>query len=276
MWRTMFSVSLAAAAAGWFGPIAAGADIPAKSKPAAIPAPFAGVAAPRRLLILAPDAFMEALQPLVRHKNATNMPAMAVPLSLIRSSFKGVDEPEKIKRAIQYAHEHLSTGYVMLVGDAANFPVRFWFSHEGGLPNYPNTSIPIPCQPAGNFVQSDLYYASLYHHTGKPPTQPGKFDTRDENHNRLYMESWMGNAHAVKRGVLNTSLNPDKVDAYPDVAVGRVPARNAKDAAAYAQKVIAYEGAHLEKAHRPTITASRSCIWAGWFISAIPRCDCRR
>jgi hypothetical protein len=210
--------------------------------------PFTGVVGPKNLLILAPDSFIEALQPLVQHKTLTNMPAVAVPLSRITAYFTGVDDPEKIKRAIQYASENLSTRYVMLVGDAANFPVRFWFLHDSGyVPTYPKTTQPIPCQPSGTFIQSDLYYANLYHHTNTP-NHSATFDTWDADGNGLYNEAWMSNTPAVTPQALNTALNPDDVDGYPDVAVGRVPARNVNDVAVYVKKIIAYESTRAQNA----------------------------
>jgi len=79
--------------------------------PAATPAdPFAGVSERRPFLIIAPDEFMAALDPLVAHKNATGMPTLAVTIRQLTTHFPGIDDPEKIKRGIQYAHEHLVPG----------------------------------------------------------------------------------------------------------------------------------------------------------------------
>jgi hypothetical protein len=179
------------------------------------------------------------------------MSAIAVSLESITSHFAGVDEPEKVKRAISYAHENLMTQYVMLVGDAANFPVRFWFLHghyasdikDGITPKYPNGDV-IECHPMGSYIQSDLYYANLYHHAGDyPHLINGVFDTWDANGNGLYNEAWMDNELPIANptGGLDTDYNPDNVDGYPDVAVGRIPARNTSDVQKYVAKVIAYE-----------------------------------
>ena len=92
--------------------------------------PFAGAASPQRLLILAPDEFMAALQPLVQHKNQSGMTALALSISSLTPFFWGADDPEMVKRAIQYAHENLGTAYVLLVGDASAFPVRFRCTHR--------------------------------------------------------------------------------------------------------------------------------------------------
>jgi hypothetical protein len=141
------------------------------------------------------------------------------------------------------AREKLGARYVMLVGDAANFPVRFWYLHQS-TPAYANND-PIPTRPWGVFIQSDLYYASLYHHTGTYPNiGEGAFDNWDANGNGLYNEAWLGNGisdPANTAGGLNTACNPDGVDGYPDIAVGRVPAASAADVQTYVNKIIAYE-----------------------------------
>jgi len=197
----------------------------------------------RPLLVIAPQAFMSSLAPLIAHKNKTGMSAVAVSIESITSFFPGADEPEQIKRAICLAREKLGARYVMLVGDAANFPVRFWYLHQS-TPAYANND-PIPTRPWGVFIQSDLYYASLYHHTGTYPNiGEGAFDNWDANGNGLYNEAWLGNGisdPANTAGGLNTACNPDGVDGYPDIAVGRVPAASAADVQTYVNKIIAYE-----------------------------------
>jgi hypothetical protein len=198
----------------------------------------------RKLLVIAPAAYLADVQPLIAHKNQTGIPAIAASIESITSFFPGADEPEQIKQAIRYAKENLSTQYVMLVGDAANFPVRFWFLRGSYTPTYTNGAV-IPCNPWGVFIQSDLYYANLYHHAGTYPNMvDGEFDTWDANGNGLYNEAWLTNLvsdPANTSGGLNTACNPDNVDGYPDIAVGRVPARNTSDVQNYVKKIITYE-----------------------------------
>jgi hypothetical protein len=185
--------------------------------------PFASVTGPITLLILAPEIFMPALAPLVQHKNQTGMPAAAISVESITAYFAGPDIPEQIKRAIQFAYEKLSTKYVMLVGDAQNFPVRYWFAQSTVYYLSPNDTVTIPCDAPGNFIQSDLYYASLYHHTGVyPQLVAGAFDNWDKNGNGLYNESSI--SWPYKPAQEPPTYNPDGVDGYPDLAVGRVPA----------------------------------------------------
>ena len=191
-----------------------------------------GAIGPQKLLIIAPDDFMSALQPLVQHKIQSGMSTTAVSISSLTPFFQGVDDPETIKNAIQYAYENLSTQYVMLIGNAHRFPVRYMFMHglSVGYSGDPNAAIPAD----GDYIPSDLYYANLYHHTGIP-WEKGPFDNWDANGNGLYNEGTWGDPDPF------TLTNPDHVDGLPDVAVGRVPADNIQDVTAYVNKVIAYE-----------------------------------
>ncbi len=229
------------------------------------PNPLAGAADPVSFLIIAPEPFMAAAQPLAEHKNQTGMSAMAVSIGGLIGFFPGADDPEKIKRGIQYAFERLQTRFVMLVGDGANFPVRFWFDWNLTVPGYPGGITPkypngqnIPCDPMGTYIQSDLYYASIYHHTGTYPNlQPGEFDDWDKSGAGLLNQAWRDNSILIAPPALNTSRNPDEVDGYPDLAVGRLPARNATDVTNYVNKVIAYETRTSSKLPRFTFVADQ-------------------
>jgi Peptidase family C25 len=205
----------------------------ADSSPAA-PNPLAGLGN-STLLIIAPEEFLDALQPLVQHKNSTGMPANAVSIAQLTASFPGADDPEKIKRGIQYAYEHLSTQYVMLVGDAQWFPTRYLYMRKLSR-YYPNHPRPPSLPVDGVYIPSDLFYASLYHHqinrSQGVDVKPGPFDDWDADKNGYYNEAtWLD----------PDNPNPDRVDGYPDVVVARVPAHNAADLSGYVNKIIRYE-----------------------------------
>jgi hypothetical protein len=231
--------------------------------------PFYGASATTDMVIIAPDEFMAALKPLVDHKNATGATTIAVSISSLSPFFQGVDDQETIKNAIRYAHESMATIFVMLAGDATKVPVRYQFMH--GLSSYyannynattqlsdgnwsvpatfpnafadklsptgfaygtqPNLSVPID----GTYIPSDLYYANLYHHPlPANGSTIGYYDTWDANGNGLYNEgTWLD----------TTNPNPDNVDGFPDVAVGRVTAHTAADITAFVYKIIQYENA---------------------------------
>lgn len=160
------------------------------------------------LLILAPNDFCPALQPLQQHKNTTGISTQIVSLENIYQNYQG-DEPEKVKKCIADYEQNYDVKYVMLVGDCDKFPVR-----------YICRDFPV----AKGYQACDLYYSDLY-------KSDGSFDNWDVNGNGLY---------AQLDG--NSSVNNvDNVDWHPDVAVARVPASTTSEVINYTGKVINYE-----------------------------------
>ena len=114
------------------------------------------------LLIISPDDFIEALQPLVDHKTFHGMSTMLVTLTDIYAGtyfpVEGSDEPEQIKYFIKNAVEGWGVTYVLLVGGmrgqqfAWYLPVRYTNNHAGS--------------PFEEGFISDLYYADLYKYEG--------------------------------------------------------------------------------------------------------------
>jgi hypothetical protein len=141
--------------------------------------------------------------------------------------FAGRDGPERIKRAIEYAHRVHHAKYAMLVGDASLFPVRWRFIREADSPKDGLWA----GWHDGTYRPSDLYYASLYRgaRNGKPV-----FDDWDANRNGRFNEQQWGHELAV-------TYNPDRVDGYPDVAVGRIPVHRLEELQIYLKKVMAHE-----------------------------------
>jgi hypothetical protein len=175
------------------------------------------------LLVIAPQEFAPTLAPLVQHKRATGMPTTLITLEWIlgRRGFTGVDEPERVKRAIAYYERNYGTKYVMLVGDSDRFPVRYTAKARtyGAAPE----SI--------TFGNTDLYYADLY--KGNPSHRV--FDDWNARKDGYHREL-IGELH--KTG----NINFDQIDYLPDVAVGRVPASTTDEVARYVGKIIRYEG----------------------------------
>jgi len=192
--------------------------------------PWRNATHPTKLLVIAPQQFENALQPLILHKNDTGMPALLMTIGRVNQYFSGRDDPERIKRCIADAHEKLGVQYVMLVGDASLLPVRY---------RYVNSIY--ETRPDlwwdGSYHASDLYYANLYHgHSASFGSiiNNGVFDDWDQNRDGKYDEQfWIADKA--------WTMNPDSVDGCPDVAVGRVPAHTAADVTIYANKVIRYE-----------------------------------
>jgi hypothetical protein len=164
------------------------------------------------LLIIAPQKFVNALQPLVTHKNNVGIRTRLVTLDEVyhQMFWSGRDKPEKIKYFIKTAKEEWGITYVMLVGDFQTIPVRYVYNADN------NTFWNEPC-----FI-SELYYADLY-------DKNGDFSSWDISNNGIYGE-WYG----------DTAKDSD-IDLYPDVYVGRLACRNTAEVKDIVHKIISYE-----------------------------------
>ena len=169
-----------------------------------------------QLLIIAPDAFSDELGPLVAHKNDMGMQTTLVTLDTVLSSsatVDGRDDAEKMKYYIKYAMETFDISYVLLVGGRKgqlnqwHLPVRYVNMDNGWEPHY----------------VSDLYFADIYDATGG-------FSSWDQDDDALFSE-W----------VHGETPMDGSIDLYPDVAVGRLPCRNAFQVTDVVNKIIEYE-----------------------------------
>ena len=171
-----------------------------------------------KLLIIAPDEFMGALEPLKEFKDATDRPTLLLSLEEIYSdpSFDGADEAEEVKKCIAHCESTYGVKYVMLVGDCDRFPMR---AHRVRSENVTHVIREV-------FYLTDHYYADLYSET------TGDFCDWDYNNNGLYGEA---------NSILGVYKNVDHVDFHLDVAVGRVPASTVWHVHSYVNKIIQYE-----------------------------------
>jgi hypothetical protein len=166
-----------------------------------------------KLLIIAPDEFIDELQSLQVFKNLTDRPTILLSLTKVYIDFENSvwDEAEKVKRCIAHYEQSYGIDYVMLIGDIDRFPARFtWW----GLPGQEN------------WVATDHYYADLY----KQGTTI--FDDWNSNGNDLY-----GEIEFTPDGYINN----DNIDYLPDVAIGRIPVSEEEEVTAYVNKVMDYE-----------------------------------
>ena len=113
-----------------------------------------------------------------------------------------IDPPEAIKRALFARWKSSSIGYVLLVGDADTFPVRFMV-----LDRF------TPAAANYAFYASDLYYADL-------ANSAAEFE--DWNSER---EGFHARYFGEVRGESNKQdpINFDRVSYVPEIAVGRWP-----------------------------------------------------
>ena len=164
------------------------------------------------LLVIAPDEFTDALQPLLTHKNAMGMNATLIALETLYSQItEGRDAAENVKLYIKKAIEEQGITYVLLVGGMKREKEQFY------LPvRYTNN------RAEGDYgVLSDLYFADIYKENGTA------FEDWDSNGNGIFAEFSMS-----KR---------DIIDGSPDVYVGRLACRSVEEVNVMVEKIINYE-----------------------------------
>lgn len=168
------------------------------------------------LLIIAPDEFVDTLQPLVVHKNQMGMKTVLVSLTTVYDEmfWHGRDEPEKIKYFIKQAYDSWGITYVMLVGDFRKMPVRY--VHNQDVLQGFNEPV---------FI-SELYYADII-------DSSGSFSSWDTDNDGIFGE-WIDDGVA-------TSAEDKNIDLYPDVYVGRLACRNTIEVKTMVNKIITYE-----------------------------------
>ena len=171
------------------------------------------------LVIIAPSAFSDALQPLIEHKNSYGVETTLKAVEDIYSEYDGFDKAEQVKYFIKDALEQWNIKYVLLVGglkstiyskpkDNANLgasgwhiPVRYSNVREAGDPGFP----------------TDLYYADIY-------KEGGVFENWDSDGDGILAE-----------------YPDDIIDLSPDVAVGRLAISDVAEVQDVVNKIITYE-----------------------------------
>jgi len=168
------------------------------------------------LVIIAPEAFSEALQPLVTHKISKGMTTKLVTSNEICNSVffpaEGRDCAEEMKYFIKNAFDQWGTKYVLLVGgrNGGIMQERWWIPVRYSLLNDDGE---------GSYL-TDLYFADLY-------DADGNFSSWDSNNNSIFAE-W-------------TTTAKDVLDMYPEVYVGRLPCTSVSQVKTMVEKIITYE-----------------------------------
>ncbi|MDG6218040.1 MAG: C25 family cysteine peptidase [Candidatus Thermoplasmatota archaeon] len=200
-----------------------------------------------QLLIIAPDVFSEELERLVVHKNSIGMNTVLITLEEILESPEtnfGRDDAEKMKYYIKYARETFDISYVLLVGGRKGqtnswyLPVRYVHMDNGWEHRY----------------ISDLYFADIY-------DEHGLFSTWNKDANCRFGEWTQGEEP------IDTYIN-----LYPDVSLGRLPCRSAKEVNDVVDKIISYETNTYQQPWFDKILAiagdtyleSSNPLWAGY------------
>lgn len=188
-------------------------------------APVHGFAKPygerdgERMVIIAPERFLGALQDFVAFKRTSRATELVSMESILMDS-SGVDDPERIKRWLYREWSERGLGYVLLVGDVNAVPVRYMVLDRVTPEAFDYA-----------FYPSDLYYGDLARRDGS-------------------FEDWNASADAFHAGYFGEvrgeknkrdPINYDRIDYRPEVAVGRWPVESDEEVVRVAQKSMRYE-----------------------------------
>ena len=198
----------------------------------------------RRLLIIAPDAFHEPLHEYCRFKQERR-PVALVSLEAVLRDTPGCDDPERVKRYLFEQWKNHSGGYVLLVGDADVFPVRYMVLDRV-----------TPAAFDYAFYPSDLYYADL-------ARADGTFDdwnAQKDGFHAGYFGEVRGEKHKAD------PINFDQVDYRPDIAVGRWPVSTVAELKTIISKSVRYER-EVNSGDRPGLKAAALFAVGGWVDS---------
>jgi len=172
------------------------------------------------MVIIAPETFASAIQPLIDHKNDHDILTYLKTTEEIYQECQGRDIAEQIKYYIKSAIEEHAIKCVLLIGGRIGqsfryyVPIRYANIDDGYMHKQ---------------VLSDLYFADIY-------KENGSFEDWDSNGNGIYAE-WTG----------NTMVPDDPVDLVPDVSVGRLPCRSKQEVTDIVKKIITYESQSVQQ-----------------------------
>ena len=176
------------------------------------------------MVIIAPSKFESGLQTLIDFKNGKGVATTFKSVESILSEYTGADQPEQVKKFIQYAYDEWNITYVTLVGGLKNHIfAKDKDTRSAGWTAWwvPVRYVNIP-EEEDEGCLSDLYYGCLYNETGV-------FDSWDSNSDGVYA-AW-GAVGVIK----------DKFDLYPEVYVSRLPIANTLELNHMVKKIITYE-----------------------------------
>ena len=202
-----------------------------QSAPASAPAP-----APPAFAVIAPAAFVPALQEFRAHKDRT-LPTELVPLETILATTAGADDPERLKRFLFVQWRDHGLRYALLVGDADVMPVRFMVLDRVTAPAFDTA-----------FYPSDLYYADV-------ARADGSFDDWNAQHEGWHA-GYFGEVHGEHHK--DGPINFDQIDYRPELAVGRWPVSTVAEVEQVARRTLLWE-AQPDPAPTAGLVAS-----AGW------------
>ncbi|HEC77192.1 MAG TPA: hypothetical protein ENI33_08075 [Thermoplasmatales archaeon] len=177
------------------------------------------------LLIICPEEWRDAIQPLVNHKENHGIRTVVETVEEIYSTYEGRDGAEKVKYFIKDELDNYGIDYVLLVGGKKSYLTGNWgmdgpHKSNDDLWYVPVRYVALNDMAEGGYI-SDLYYADIY-------DGEGNFSTWDTNNNGIFGEwSFKGKDRDI--------------DFVPDVYVGRLACRSLKELQTVIDKIITYE-----------------------------------
>lgn len=182
------------------------------------------------MVIIAPKAFEDTLQPLIDFKNTKGIATLFKSVEDILAEYNGTDQPEQIKLFIKDAYDNYNITYVFLAGglkshiyakdkDTISAGWKAW--------NVPVRYVSIPNDEDEGCL-SDLYYGCLYNATGA-------------------FDSWDSNGDGVFAAWYLPGYPTDKFDMYPEVYVSRCAVANTIELRHIVKKILNYEGTGPEE-----------------------------
>ena len=186
------------------------------------------------MVVIAPQVFQPALQPLIDHKNAKGVNTLFKSTEDIFNQYTGADPPEQVKLFIKDAYDLWGIQYVLLVGGLKGYINMH--DKDTSSAGYSAWWVPVRYaniifNDSGFYLPSviaDQYYGCLYNATGG-------FDSWDSNHDGIYAAMGLP-------GVAN-----DTFDLYSEVAIGRLPVTTTRELALIVNKIITYEQSSPEE-----------------------------
>jgi len=164
------------------------------------------------MVIIAPDKFSSALQPLIDHKNNYGVRTFLKTTEEIYNVYEGRDQAEQIKYFIKNAIETFGISYVLLLGNIDVVPTRLANLH---------------IETFFTDVATDHYYADIY-------DSNGNFSSWDSNDNNKFGEGTFSLTEDIIEYI-------DYIDLYPDIGIGRAPCYDNGEVKSYINKIISYE-----------------------------------
>ena len=187
------------------------------------------------MVIIAPELFERALQPLVDHKNDVGVKTFLKTTEEIYEDYDGADKPEQIKYFIKESIEENGIIYVLLVGglksqiwnnprENRNYGAKYWYVPVRYNNLYDDPAHPLSAEKIHDpGVITDLYYSDIY-------DSEGNFSDWDTNDDGVFA--------AYRLEGYEDDLG---IDMEPDVMLGRLACRNIFEVKTVVNKIINYE-----------------------------------